>query len=306
MIGPLFSPLRRIGFLVAMGFIAAVPVVSVPVDSVGGEPDRVVETLLRPADRIAILGGGFVERLQEHGALEAELHCRRPDWKLSVRNVGWSGDNVHGLARKAFEGPAAGFARLIRDLEAAEPSVVLVAYGFTEASDGPETVASFRPGLERLVRDLSDRDQRVVLMTPVAMPGVRVPGYGAAIEICREVVESVGSELNVPVISVNWSPSETELTDDRLLPNAFGYAALARELADRLVGGEPCQRHSPQLLNRIREKNELFFHHYRPQNETYLFLFRKHEQGQNASEIEQFKPLIAAADRAVWETARGR
>jgi hypothetical protein len=45
------------------------------------------------------------------------------------------------------------------------------------------------------------------------------------------------------------------------------------------------------------DKNLLFFHRHRPQNETYLFLFRKHEQGNNAVEVEQFEPLIEAADK---------
>lgn len=39
-------------------------------------------------------------------------------------------------------------------------------------------------------------------------------------------------------------------------------------------------------------KNELYFHRWRPQNITYLFGFRKHEQGNNASEIAMFDPLI--------------
>ena len=43
----------------------------------------------------------------------------------------------------------------------------------------------------------------------------------------------------------------------------------------------------------INRKNELYFHRWRPQNETYLFGFRKHEQGNNAVEIPQFDPLIA-------------
>lgn len=42
----------------------------------------------------------------------------------------------------------------------------------------------------------------------------------------------------------------------------------------------------------ILEKNELYFHRWRPQNVTYLFLFRKHEQGQNAKEIPMFDPLV--------------
>jgi hypothetical protein len=36
----------------------------------------------------------------------------------------------------------------------------------------------------------------------------------------------------------------------------------------------------------------MFFHRHRPQNETYLFLFRKHEQGNNAVEIPQFDPIV--------------
>jgi hypothetical protein len=53
------------------------------------------------------------------------------------------------------------------------------------------------------------------------------------------------------------------------------------------------------LRTAIREKNELFFHRHRPQNETYLFLFRKHEQGNNAVEIPQFDPLIEKKEQQI-------
>ena len=46
----------------------------------------------------------------------------------------------------------------------------------------------------------------------------------------------------------------------------------------------------------IQEKNELYFHRWRPQNETYLFGFRKHEQGKNGKEIAEFDPLVAAKE----------
>lgn len=47
-----------------------------------------------------------------------------------------------------------------------------------------------------------------------------------------------------------------------------------------------------KLRELINRKNELYFHRWRPQNETYLFGFRKHEQGNNAVEIPQFDPLV--------------
>ena len=49
----------------------------------------------------------------------------------------------------------------------------------------------------------------------------------------------------------------------------------------------------------INKKNELYFYRWRPQNETYLFGFRKHEQGNNAIEIPQFDPLIAELEAEI-------
>jgi hypothetical protein len=50
---------------------------------------------------------------------------------------------------------------------------------------------------------------------------------------------------------------------------------------------------SERLRQAIVAKDRLYFHRWRPQNETYLFGFRKHEQGQNAREVPQFDPLVA-------------
>lgn len=54
-----------------------------------------------------------------------------------------------------------------------------------------------------------------------------------------------------------------------------------------------------RLRAAIVAKNELYFHRWRPQNETYLFGFRKHEQGNNAREIPQFDPLVAAKEAEI-------
>ncbi len=74
----------------------------------------------------------------------------------------------------------------------------------------------------------------------------------------------------------------------------------ARQWADGVAihaGGEFDQ--AEQLRQAILAKNELYFHRWRPQNVTYLFGFRKHEQGQNAVEIPQFDPLVAAREQAI-------
>lgn len=47
------------------------------------------------------------------------------------------------------------------------------------------------------------------------------------------------------------------------------------------------------------EKNMMFFHRHRPQNETYLFLFRKHEQGNNAVEVPRFDPIVDELEKKI-------
>ncbi len=54
-----------------------------------------------------------------------------------------------------------------------------------------------------------------------------------------------------------------------------------------------------KLRATIKRKNTLFFDRWRPQNITYLFGFRKHEQGNNAIEIPQFDPLVAEQEREI-------
>ena len=264
------------------------------------------EPLLGPGDRVALVGGSFFERMQSTGALEAEIQCRKPHWKLSFRNVGWSGDDVHGNARKRFDDAEDGFERVVQDIETADPTVVLIAYGFAEASDGNDVVERFEPGLRHLTQRITKTNRRIVLMTPLAMPGYRVDGYAEAIKRCREIVNRVGFESKIPVVAIEWQPSDTELDEQRIFPNAYGYSQFAKRLADQLVDSESCAQVSEELTQRIVEKNQLFFHRYRPQNETYLFLFRKHEQGNNAAEIPKLDPLIKAADKAIWEAAKSK
>ncbi len=47
-----------------------------------------------------------------------------------------------------------------------------------------------------------------------------------------------------------------------------------------------------EIRRLIMEKNELFFHRSRPQNKSYIWVFRKHEQGNIFRELPMFDPLI--------------
>lgn len=59
-----------------------------------------------------------------------------------------------------------------------------------------------------------------------------------------------------------------------------------------------------KLRAAIIAKNQLYFYRWRPQNETYLFGFRKHEQGQNAKEVVLFDPLVDQEEKKIAELRR--
>jgi hypothetical protein len=83
----------------------------------------------------------------------------------------------------------------------------------------------------------------------------------------------------------------------------LGVAAAEAWSAGVAVANGPDYEQVEQLRQAIIAKNELYFHRWRPQNVTYLFGFRKHEQGNNAVEIPQFDPLVEEKENEIQALA---
>src|SRR5207247_526551 len=49
----------------------------------------------------------------------------------------------------------------------------------------------------------------------------------------------------------------------------------------------------------IAEKNIHYFHYWRPQNDTYIFGFRRKEQGQLTAEFPKYPPILAEKEAEV-------
>jgi len=114
--------------------------------------------------------------------------------------------------------------------------------------------------------------------------------------------------------SLSVSPLTIQLTDKMLdLRNGFNITSqhesgLPTDLSNVVTGDEEsltfCSGQSTrfEFLRQLTvSKNELYFHRWRPQNITYLFGFRKHEQGNNAIEIAQFDPLIDEIEKQIHD-----
>ena len=104
----------------------------------------------------------------------------------------------------------------------------------------------------------------------------------------------VGSHRSIRALDL--APGSYELrVDGRVV--AGGDVANGRREFGVLSGPEVDQVEA--LRATINRKNLLHFHRWRPQNETYLFGFRQHEQGKNAAELAAFDPLIATAEAEI-------
>jgi hypothetical protein len=99
---------------------------------------------------------------------------------------------------------------------------------------------------------------------------------------------------------LNLGPGQYALTID-------GHAtatATARDWATGVkIAAGPDFDQAEALRKKIVEKNFDFFNYWRPENDTYIFGYRKHEQGRNAVEIPRFDQMIPAREN---ETAKLR
>ena len=262
----------------------------------------------KPADRVALIGGTLIEREQRYGFWEAVLTAKYPE--IKVRNLGWSGDTVTGDSRRRFEvnDENIGRARLVELTLAEKPTVLLICYGANESFEGPAGLKKFVAGYERLLNDLAPTKARVILMSPPP-----IEAYGAIVTdpsrqnknlaLYRDAIKELAAKRGAHFADLFAELGEGNNKTAKLTDNGMHYAENGyRDTAGsflKSLGQDPAGGYSATLdpvRQVIQEKNELYFHRWRPQNETYLFGFRKHEQGKNGKEIAEFDPLVAAKE----------
>lgn len=381
-------------------------------------------------DRVILLGATFFEREQQFGHVESALTAATATKHVTFRNLGWDGDTVFAESRGMFETPQVGYQRMIEQVRAEKPTVIVVCYGQNEAMNPAQSTSEFEKQFRQLLTDLSAIKAVVLLMSPHELfPAVgpipspsrfnnRLQEYAAAVHSVAESTATgfvdlfngfasdvatadkaamfPGSLTEIPADPIQhrdlWPLAATRWTANGMHLNDRGYQAAGLVVRERLLGiiatppvitvdfdsqtvesestavtirnanwrdgeapiltfeiqeallsslpvvlqlknaaieisgntqtgdrttsllrNQKALRDQPEsdllvvpahpqyeiLTKLIVRKNELYFHRWRPQNITYLFGFRKHEQGNNAVEIAQFDPLIAELEKEI-------
>lgn len=273
-------------------------------------------------ERVVLAGGVFCERETEHGSIELAHQLAFPERQMVFRNLGWSGDNVYGESRAYFGPVEQGYHHLLEYTGQSKPTLIYCCYGLAESYAGMEKRKAFRTQYEKLLTDLSKITPRIVLVTPTPLVPKDFPAAGEALESHRKVlgqyvqtIRELAQAHQLPLVDLYHQGEAPELsspmTIDGIHLTAAGYKWVAKQMVSQLGGKteslqvlEKSDRSKvvQPLVDAIRLKNELYFHRFRPQNETYLRGFRKHEQGQNAVEILEYEPLLKRQDDYLQQT----
>ena len=159
---------------------------------------------LKKGDHVAIVGSALADRQQHFGWLEAFIHKAYPDLDLTIRNLGFAGDefNVHPrsdevppteyfLDMKKGDVNAKGIANgqvgntdvVFKAGTEFHAGVILAYWGFNESFKGEPGLGEFRTKLDEYLKTLLRSDfgagrPRIVLFSPIAHENLRSPNFG--------------------------------------------------------------------------------------------------------------------------------
>ncbi len=280
---------------------------------------------LKDGDRVLFIGDTFFEREGDYGHIETRLTAAFPDRNVTYRNLAWAGDSPMGRARASFDWNKDDnfwLAHVKEQLALVKPTVAFLSYGMTAALELSETkpeeqaakLEKFKGDLGKLmdaIDEVSGQKVRFVLVGPISIEEFATD---TQFKISSRTCQTIAATINdlaaqkaarfidlLPLTRGGGANHRFANTANGILLHESTYDLAADQIAKSLGSAkvEVTGAKLEVLRSAILKKNELFFHRWRPENWTYLFGFRKHEQGQNGVEIPKFDPLIAEWDARI-------
>ena len=260
---------------------------------------------LESGDLVVLLGDTFMERDGKFGHLETALTAAFPGKNLRFRNLGWSGDTPRAESRAYFGPPAEGFDRLKQQLANLKPSVVISCYGAVDSWRGAAGQESFLKAYGVLLDMIQESSGAgVVLMSPPAAQTLPKPfpdlaAHNRDLAATSQAIAGLAKERGLRFADLFQAMgSAPRPTENGVTFTESAYVSLAPVFLQAL-GVTPASQVPEALRPLVVAKNLLYFYRWRPQNEIYLFGSRKGEQGNNASEVQLFEPLVSEKEAAI-------
>jgi putative heme-binding domain-containing protein len=261
------------------------------------EAEGAGKLLLNKKDTIVVIGNTLAERLQHDGWLDTLLHSRFPEHDLTVRHLGYSGDEVKLRLRSAHFGtpdqwlfgnappprPVPGADPNRFELTHTRPDVLFAFFGYGESFAGKEGLPAFKKDLASWVKDTLSKKYngksapRLVLFSPIAHEDHRSPhlpdgqANNERLALYTEAMKEVAQaekchfvDLFTPTKAL-YAKSKSRLTINGIHLNEDGNREVARIITDALFGPKevlpPAQYDT--LRAAVKDRNWHWFHRYR-------------------------------------------
>ena len=301
---------------------------------------------LQKGDNIAYVGSGLADRQQHYGNLEALIHQANADKELVIRNLGFSGDEVH-TRHRSDEVPTLEYFLDMKPGDLTTKSgnttvtyhagahfhanVLLAYWGFNESFRGPEGLEDFKKNLDgflkkHLAADYGKGKPRIVLFSPLAHEDMKSPDFDAKIaarnnknlELYTAGMAEVAKANGVQFVDLFhptaqlFAGSARRLTINGIHLNTEGDAAVAA-LQFKAIFGQAAPAVDAKVLAAVNDKSTEWHHRYRTVDQFNIYGQRsriKYEGIDNATVIgrELANRDIKAAnrDKSIWAAAQGK
>ena len=304
------------------GVFLAVTAALLPFGSV-----RAADFDLKADEHVALIGNTLPDRMQHFGWLETNLQSRFPDRRITIRNLGFSGDELTVRMRSAdFGTPDEWLTRV-------KANTVLAFFGYNESFGD---LGKFRKDLDGFIdHTLAQKYDgkaapRLVLFSPIAHEAAKgrdLPDgreNNARLEKLTAVMAEAAKAKNITFVDLfhpsqaAFAKSTEPLTINGIHLNEKGDRAVADIIDRSLFAAAPAPRRDAAALERIRnavlDKNFTWFNRYRTVDGYSIYGGRadlKFVAGQTnrvvmQREMEILDAMTANRDRAVWAAANGR
>ncbi len=266
-------------------------------------PARAADPLeLKPGDHICLIGNTLADRMQHDGWLETYLHSRFPKHDLTIRNLGFSGDELTlRLRSQSFGTPdqwLAGSAPVpepnrlttrigVRDnrfeTTNTRADVVFAFFGYNESFAGAAGLDKFKGDLEAFVKHTLGQKYngksapRLVLFSPVAHEDLKDRNLSDGVdnnkrlELYTKAMGDVAKKSGVAFVDLFhptrqlYARAAKPLTINGVHLNERGNEAVAKVFDAALFAGDVWR--DPAALEKLRravvDKNFIWFNRYR-------------------------------------------
>ena len=282
---------------------------------------------LRKGDRISYIGNTLADRMQHAAWLETYLHAAYPELELTVRNLGFSGDELKLRPREE------NFGSPDQWLTKTGSSVVFCFFGYNEALKGDAGLPQFKKDLAETIDGMlaqkydGEAAPRLVFFSPIAHENLRSPHlpdgtanneklakYTLAMEeVCRS--KKVAFVDLFSATKKLYASAEKPLTVNGIHLLDHGDRAVANVIVKELFGIE--KQNLPEAeLEKIRQavldKNYHWFSRYRVIDGYNVFggrsklaWFGQSNADVMMREMEILDVMTVNRDKRVWAVARG-